>query len=84
MARVAVAVDAAHAEFVEAAEQGHFFGADLAGAEERDAFRAVARWMALKRAQNSRRARVPIDGAKLAGVSRGAAEWCRDRARRAA
>ena len=39
--RVAVAVQHAHAELGERAEQGHFLGDDLAGAQEGDRVRAV-------------------------------------------
>ena len=39
--RVAVAVHHAHAELGEAAEQRHFFGRDLSGAEKRDRLGAV-------------------------------------------
>ena len=65
--RVAVAVEHAHAEFGERAEQRHFFGDDLAGAEERDRLGPCVAWIAFhavdKRAERS----VPIDRFELAG-----------------
>src|ERR1051325_9870761 len=41
LARVAVAVNDAHAKFGESTEKGHFFGADLAGADVSDGIGAV-------------------------------------------
>ncbi len=73
LAGVAVAMDAAHAEFVEATEQGHFLGADLAGAKEGDGFGAVVALDGFEAGTEFAEGMVPVDGAKVAGGV--AQEW---------
>ena len=63
--RVAVAVQHAHAELGEAAEQRHFLGGDLAGAEKGDGVRAVLALDRLEPLAERRQRRVPVDAAAV-------------------
>ena len=65
--RVAVAVQHAHAELGQRAEQRHFLGDDLAGAQEGDRLRAVRGLDRLHAIDERAERRVPIDGLELAG-----------------
>jgi hypothetical protein len=80
LAGIAVAMQAAHTEFEEASEQSHFFGADLAGAEESDAVWSVLFLDGLHALAEFGHRPMPIDRPQLAGSvaqeGRGAAVGC--------
>ena len=64
--RVAVAVQHAHAELGQAAEEGHFLGGDLAGAEKGHGVWPVLLLNGLHSRRKRPQCYVPIDRAKLA------------------
>lgn len=78
LARVAVAVERAHAEFEEGAEQGHLFGHDLAGAEEGDGVRAAVALNGFEAIGEGGEGGRPVDGGE-----RGAAGGAEERGGRA-
>jgi hypothetical protein len=62
LAGVAIAVKTAHAESKKAPQQSHFLGANLPGAEECDAVRAVPRLRVFDAEAKFRHRYVPIHG----------------------